>query len=137
MTLTLPAEADDWATAWRERINDREAFAAAAADFTAAFLFEIRPDDRYDGDPVRFRVTIDDGTCSGTSLVDDAADYDFALRGPYDAWTALLSGNLDVSESVMDGTFDVEGNTMALLQRQDAVAEMVAAAQSLDTGFDY
>lgn len=135
MTLTLPTDAADWAAAWRDHINAREKFAAAAAEFTAAFLFEIRPDDSYDGDPVRFRVTIDDGSCSETAIVEDDADYDFALRGPYNAWRDLLAGELDVSESVMDGTFDVQGNTMTLLQRQEAVAEMVAAAQTIDTEF--
>jgi len=137
MTLTLPADAAAWATTWRDRINDREDFAAAAADFEAVFLFEIQADDRYDGEPVRFLVTLADGACTDTELVDGDADYDFAMRGPYDAWAALLSGELDVSESVMDGTFDVVGNTMTLLQRQDAVSEMVGAAQSIDTEFEY
>lgn len=137
MTLRLPADAADWATAWRDRINDREAFAEAAADFVATFRFEIRADDSYDGDPVRFRVDIDDGECTETALADGDSAYDFALRGPYGAWTDLLSGTLDVSEAVMDGTFDVEGNTMTLLQRQAAVSEMVAAAQSIDTEFQY
>ena len=137
MTLTLPADAAEWATAWRDHINDRQDFADAAADFVATFCFEIRADDSYDGDPVRFRVDIDDGACTGTALVNGEADYDFALRGPYEAWTALLTGELDVSEAVMDGTFDVEGNTMTLLQRQAAVSEMVGAAQSIDTEFQY
>ncbi|WP_324665905.1 SCP2 sterol-binding domain-containing protein [Haloarcula sediminis] len=137
MTLSLPADAAAWATTWRDRINDREDFAAAADDFEATFLFEIRADDRYDGDPVRFLVELADGACTETALVADEADHDFAMRGPYDAWADLLSGKLDVSESVMDGTFDVAGNTMTLLRRQDAVSEMVAAAQSIDTEFEY
>jgi putative sterol carrier protein len=137
MTLTLPAEAAAWADTWRDRINEREDFAAAAADFEATFVFEIRDDDRYDGEPVRILVTLEDGACTDTELVDGDADYDFALRGPYDAWADLLAGELDVSESVMDGTFDVEGNTMTLLQRQEAVSEMVGAAQSIDTAFEY
>jgi len=116
MSLRLPADAADWAAAWREHINDREDFAAAAADFTATFCFEIRADDSYDGEPIRFLVTIDGGACTDTALVDDAADYDFALRGPYDAWTALLTDEIDVSAAAMNGTFDVEGNTMTLLQ---------------------
>jgi len=136
MTLTLPADAAVWADTWRDRINDREAFAAAAADFEATFLFEIQADDRYEGEPVRFLVTLADGACTETALVDADADYDFAMRGPYDAWAALLAGELDVSESVMDGTFDVTGNTMTLLRRQDAVSEMVGAAQSIDTEFE-
>jgi len=137
MTLRLPADAADWAEAWRDHINDREAFAAAADDFEATFLFEIQADDRYDGDSIRFVVALADGACTDTALVDGDADYDFAMRGPYDAWADLLSGELDVSESVMDGTFDVVGNTMTLLRRQDAISEMVAAAQSIDTAFEY
>ena len=137
MSLRLPADAADWAAAWRDHINDREDFATAAADFTATFCFEIRADDSYDGEPIRFLVTIDDGACTETALVDESVDYDFALRGPYEAWTELLAGELDVSESVMDGTFDVEGNTMTLLRRQDAVSEMVVAAQTIDTEFQY
>ncbi|WP_277542195.1 SCP2 sterol-binding domain-containing protein [Haloarcula laminariae] len=137
MTLKLPADAAAWADTWRGRINDREDFAAAAADFEATFLFEIRADDRYDGDPVRFLVRLADGACTEAALAAADADHDFAMRGPYDAWVDLLSGELDVSESVMDGTFDVAGNTMTLLRRQDAVSEMVAAAQSIDTAFEY
>ena len=136
MTLTLPADAAEWARAWRDRINESDAFAAAAEGFTADFLFEIRADDSYDGDPVRIRITIDDGACSETAVAGSDADYDFALRGPYEAWRALLAGELDVSESVMDGTFDVEGNTMTLLQRQEAVSEMVAAARRIDAEFE-
>ena len=137
MTLTLPADAAAWAATWRDRINDREGFAAAAADFEATFLFEIRADDRYDGEPIRFRVALADGACTDAAIVDADADYDFAMRGPYDAWADLLAGELDVSGSVMDGTFDVVGNTMTLMRRQDAVSEMVAAAQSIDTDFEY
>jgi len=137
MTLRLPADAAAWAAAWRDHINDREEFAAAAADFDATFLFEIRADDRYEGDPIRFLVTLADGACTETTLVDGDADCDFAMRGPYDAWAAMLAGELDVSESVMDGTFDVAGNTMTLLRRQDAVSEMVAAARTIDTEFEY
>ena len=131
MTLTLPADAAAWADTWRDRINDSEAFAAAAA------RFEIQADERYDGEPVRILVTLADGACTDTELVDGDADYDFAMRGPYDAWADLLSGELDVSESVMDGTFDVVGNTMTLMRRQDAISEMVGAAQSIDTEFGY
>jgi putative sterol carrier protein len=137
MTLTLPSDAGEWAQAWRERINDRDDFEAAAAEFDATFLCEIQADERYDGEPIRIAVTIADGACTDTALVDGEASYDYALRGPYDAWAALLADELDASEAVMDGTFDVVGNTMTLLRRQDAVSEMLTAAQGLDTEFEY
>lgn len=136
MSLTLPDDAADWAEVWRDRINDRDEFASAAADFSATFRFEIQADETYGGDAVAFRVGIEDGTCTDATLATEPA-YDFALRGPYAAWKELLEGELDVSESVMNGTFDLEGNTMTLLQRQDAVAEMVAAARNVETEFAY
>ncbi|WP_276273669.1 SCP2 sterol-binding domain-containing protein [Haloarcula litorea] len=137
MTHTLPDDAEDWARAWRDRINDREGFATAAAGFEATFLFEIQADGTYDGDPLRFRVVVDDGACTETSVVDGDADYEFALRGEYEAWRAMLGGGLDASEAVMDGTFDVTGNTMTLLRRQEAIGEMVDAARGVDTAFAY
>ncbi|WP_324756331.1 SCP2 sterol-binding domain-containing protein [Haloarcula montana] len=136
MSVTLPGDADEWATQWRDRLNDRTEFRTAAEEFVATFEFEIQADDTYEGDSVTIVVDVDDGTCTGAAISADG-DYDFALRGPYAAWKALLQGELDVSESVMSGTFDVEGNTMTLLRRQDAIAEMVAAAQGIDTGFEY
>ncbi len=136
MTVTLPTDADEWAAAWRDRINDRAEFADAAAEFTATFCFEIRDDDTYVGDPVQFRVDIEDGVCTHAAT-DDDPDYDFALRGPYGEWVSMLRGDLDVSAAAMDGTFTVEGDTMTLLRRQDTIAQMVAAAQNVETEFEY
>jgi putative sterol carrier protein len=136
MSLTLPADAADWVQEWRDRINDREAFAEAAAEFSADFLFEIRADETYDGDPVRFRVDIEDGQCVAAAVVDET-DYDFSMAGPYGAWKGMLTGELDVSEAAMDGTFDIEGNTMVLLRRQDSVSSLLGAAQDIDTAFEF
>ncbi|MGB9930723.1 SCP2 sterol-binding domain-containing protein [Haloarcula amylolytica] len=136
MTVTLPTEADDWAAAWRDRINERAAFADSADDFTAVFCFEIRADDAYTGEPIQFVVVIKDGVCTAAGTVADP-EYDFAFRGPYSEWVTMLQGDLDISAAAMDGTFDVEGDTMRLLRRQDTIAEMVAAAQNVDTEFEH
>ncbi|EMA26131.1 MULTISPECIES: SCP2 sterol-binding domain-containing protein [Haloarcula] len=136
MTVTLPTEADDWAAAWRDRINDRSEFADSADDFTAVFCFEIRADNAYTGEPIQFVVVIKDGVCTAAGTVADP-EYDFAFRGPYSEWVTMLQGDLDISAAAMDGTFDVEGDTMRLLRRQDTIAEMVAAAQNVDTEFEY
>ena len=39
MAVTLPADATEWAAAWRDRINDRAAFAAAAEEFVDRGVF--------------------------------------------------------------------------------------------------
>ncbi|MEF8828430.1 MAG: SCP2 sterol-binding domain-containing protein [Haloarcula sp.] len=136
MPVTLPTEADDWAAAWRDRINDRSEFAERADGFSASFCFEIRADEAYTGEPIQFAVVIDDGVCTAAGTVADP-EYDFAFRGPYSEWVTMLQGDLDISAAAMDGTFDVEGDTMRLLRRQDTIAEMVAAAQNVDTEFEH
>jgi putative sterol carrier protein len=136
MSTTLPEEADTWVWKWRSQLADRPAFAEAAEGFTATFRFEITPDDTYDGDPIVLRVVVDDGACTAADVTDDP-DYDFALRGPYTAWKELLRDELEVSSAVMDGPFAVEGDTITLLQRQDAVAELVRAARDVETTFSY
>lgn len=136
MTTTLPEEADEWVQQWRGALTNRPAFAEAAADFTATFRFEITPDDVYDGAPIVIRLAVADGECPAAEI-DDDFEYDFALRGPYGAWKAMLQDELAVDEAVMDGPFTVEGSTMTLLQRQDAVAELVRAARDVATTFAY
>jgi len=134
MSTTLPDSADEWVDQWHAHLTDRPAFAEAAADFTATFRFEITPDEVFDGDPIAIRLVIEDGDCPSVAL-DDEFDYDFALRGPYGAWKAMLQDELDVSEAVMDGPFTVEGPTLTLLQHQEAVAELVGAARAIETTF--
>ncbi|MFB6151848.1 MAG: SCP2 sterol-binding domain-containing protein [Haloarculaceae archaeon] len=137
MAPTLPDDADAWVDDLRTRLNDREAFATAAAGFDAAFRFEILPDEDYLGEPVAFAVTVEDGSCVAAAAGDRETEYDFALRGPYAAWKALLEDDLDVAEAVMGGPFDVEGSTMRLLSNREAVAELVRAARTVDAEFAY
>jgi putative sterol carrier protein len=137
MPPTLPTDADAWADRLQAAINDREAFAAAAAGFEATFRFEVLPDDAYPGDPVALTVVVSDGACVAARGHDRDADYDFVLRGPYLAWKDLLAGDIDVSDAVMGGRFDLEGPTTTLLQRREAVAELVRAARSVDVEYAY
>ena len=136
MSTTLPDAADEWVSEWRGALTDRPAFAEAAAEFSATFRFEITPDDVYDGEQIVVRLVVEDGTCPAAELAEDF-EYDFALVGPYEAWKAMLRDELDVADAVMSGPFDVEGDTMALLQHQEAVAELVRAAREIDTSFAY
>ena len=137
MPPTLPTDADAWADRLQAAINDREAFAAAAAGFEATFRFEVLPDDAYPGDPVALTVVVSDGACVAARGHDRDADYDFVLQGPYLAWKNLLAGDVDVSDAVMGGRFDLEGPTTTLLQRREAVAELVRAARSVDVEYAY
>lgn len=137
MTPTLPGEAEAWADQLQARLNDREAFTEAAAGFDATFRFVILPDDRYDGDPLTLTVVVSDGACVAARGSDPDAEYDFGLAGPYGAWVELLEDEIEVTEAVMGGAFEFEGSEMQLLSNREAVTELVRAAQSLDTEYEY
>lgn len=137
MTPTLPGEADEWADQLQARLNDREAFTEAAEGFDATFRFDILPDDRYDGNPITLTVVITDGACVAARGSDPNAEYDFGLAGPYSAWVDLLEDEIEVTEAVMGGAFEFEGSTMQLMNRREAVTELVRAAQNVDTEYAY
>ncbi|WP_226011529.1 SCP2 sterol-binding domain-containing protein [Halomicrobium salinisoli] len=133
MPPTLPDDADVWIDDWRSELADSDEFADAADGFTATFRFVIRPDDSYRGDPVALYLAIEDGAPVDAGV--DPDESDFALAGPYGAWKDLLRGDLDVTEAVMGGPFDVEGPTATLLTRREAVAELVRAARATPVEF--
>ncbi|WP_459192901.1 SCP2 sterol-binding domain-containing protein [Halosimplex sp. J119] len=137
MTPTLPGEADEWADQLQARLNDREAFTEAAEGFDATFRFDIMPDDRYDGSQITLTVVITDGACVAARGSDPNAEYDFGLRGPYAAWVDLLEDEIDITEAVMGGAFEFEGSTMQLMNRREAVTELVRAAQNIDTEYAF
>jgi putative sterol carrier protein len=136
MTPTFPDEADAWADRLRRSVNDREAFRTAAAGFEATFRFEVLPDDAYPGEPVALTLVVDDGACTAAGTGREAG-YDFTLRGPYGAWTDLLGGDVDATAAVMDGPFDIEGSTIQLMQRREAIAALLDAARAVDVEFAY
>jgi len=137
MGATLPDDPEGWADRFQTRLNDRDSFERAAADFTATFRLLVTPDDTYDGDPVVVTVVVDDGAAVAAAGNDAAADYDFTLSGPYTAWRELLRGEVDAAAALTGEAFDVEGSTMRLLENREAVAELVDAAQAVDTEFAY
>jgi len=137
MTPTLPGDAEAWADQLQAQINDREAFVEAAEGFDATFRFDIMPDDRYDGNPLTLTVVVSDGACVAARGSDPDAEYDFGLRGPYGAWVDLLEDEIAVTGAVMGGDFEFEGSEMRLLNHREAVTELVRAAQSVETEYEY
>ena len=137
MGATFPGDPEAWADRLQAQVNDSGAFARAAAGFAATFRFDVLPDETYEGAPVVLTVVVDDGACVAAAGRDPGADYDFALRGPYTAWRAFLRGEVDPVAAVTDGPFEFEGSTVRLLEHREAVAELVGAAQAVDTEFEY
>lgn len=143
MAITLPEQADAWIDTYGRRLNDNEDFTVAASgwgvDFDGDLVFEMLPDDTYDGDPIYFYLALRDGACLETDVLDDAnaVAHGFTLRGDYGDWKRLLSGEYDIVQAVMDGVFDIDGSTLTAMRYQEVFVEMCAAATRIDTEFQH
>lgn len=143
MTYELPSEADEWIGEYRTKLNESEAYSEAGegwgVGFNGDFVFEIQPDDVYDGEPIYLFVSVQDGSCLDAYRTEDPDDEDwgFAFRGGYADWKELIRGEVDPVEGMMDGTFELDGDMQKVLQYSQAAVVMTEAAGEVDTEFEY
>lgn len=141
MTIEFPTEAQRWAEAYRDVLNDSDEYEEHGAewgvDFDGTFLFEIQPDDAYSGDPVYLYLDLYDGNCREIRVLESesAVDYGFALRAEYSAWKALIQGELNPIEAILSGPFDLEGDRVKVMQWSKAGVTMTELAADVDTEF--
>ncbi len=143
MAITLPSEADDWIATWREQLNENEDFERAASgwgvDFNGAFLFEIQPDETYDGEPLCFFVDLVDGNCTRAHQTDmpPSESFGFKYYGPATHWKHLIRGDVDAVEGRREKKFELDGDIQKILQYSEAIQIMTENAQYIDTEFEY
>jgi putative sterol carrier protein len=143
MGVTLPSQATDWIELYGEQLTESEEYSTAGegwgVGFNGDFLFDIQPDDVYDGDPLYFYLALEDGVCHDAYVTEDPAteDWGFAFRGKYSDWKGLVYGDVDPVEGLMSGTFDLDGDMQKVMQYSQAAIVMTEAAADIDTEFEY
>lgn len=143
MAITLPSEADEWIATWREQLNENEDFEQAASgwgvEFNGAFLFEIQPDESYDGEPIYFFVDLVDGNCTLARQIDTPTSENFGFRyyGSATHWKHLIQGDIDAVEGRREEKFELDGDIQKILQYSEAIQLMTENAQHIDTEFEY
>ena len=143
MAIKLPSEAEEWIESWKDNLNASEEYAEVGqgwgVGFNGDFLFQIRPDDLYDGDPVNLFVGLEDGECTEAHITDDpeSEDWGFAFRGDATHWKALIEGELDAMEGMMNGQFDLDGDMQKVMQYSNAAVVMTENAAAVDTEFEF
>lgn len=143
MAIELPGAADEWIEAWQAALNDDEEYAEAGQGwglgFDGSFLFEIQPDDVYDGEAIYLYVDLEDGECLEARQVEDpdAIDWGFAYRGDYSTWKGLIQGEIGAIDGLMDGKFELDGDMQKVLQYSQAAIVMTENAAAIETDFEY
>jgi len=141
MSITFPHDAAAWVDQYREVLNNSEDYAADGAgwgvDFDGSFVFEIRPDSTYTGEPVYMYLDLVDGECTETDILEsaDEREHGFELRADYGDWKDLIEGDWNPIEAILSGPFDLDGDRVKVMQWSSAGIAMVELAGAVDTDF--
>jgi putative sterol carrier protein len=142
MAIHFPHEATEWVRRYREVLNSSATYAEEGAewgvDFDGSFVFEIRPDDAYTGDPVYMYLDLVDGECTETAILEDPdeREHGFALRADFSDWKDLIEGELNPIEAILSGPFDLDGDRVKVMQWSSAGVAMTELAGEVETVFD-
>jgi hypothetical protein len=129
----------DWLDAYVAVINASPAFAEAAKDFEAdlSYVFEADPDHGHDTD-VWASAGVSGGVCRWWRYdvgPEAGSRVEFVLRAPYSLWKAIILGQVDPMEAMLDGDLAVTGHLPTLLRYVRAANELVNLAGSVSTDF--
>ncbi len=128
----------EWASAFRDAINADAEYKAAGAGWTWPLALSLSAAPAH-GFPQDVAVELDlaRGTCGDVRVkVGEKATTDFVLRGDYDAWRAVVRGELDPVVAVTMGKLKlVQGSLTTLMLQTKAAKALVACAQRVPTDF--
>jgi putative sterol carrier protein len=121
-----------WCDACCARLNTRDAYRTAAADWEGAVVLEMAADpERGIAEDRAVWLDLDHGVCREARVASDA-DREAAaylLRADAATWERLLGGEADPVSAVMMGKLKLtRGNLFTLAKYAPAAREMVAAA---------
>lgn len=148
MAVEFPS--DEWIEEWKERLNDNEDYADAAADWGVGwngdFIYTIEIDDDLkeeipelvgDDNKIHYFVGLEGGKCTDAFRVDDLSevDYGFEIIGPYENWKKLAQGEIGAIDSLMSGKFELNGDMQKVMQYSDGAVTMVESATEIETEF--
>jgi putative sterol carrier protein len=129
----------EWAELWSQKINDNEAYRAAAAKWEGAVALIMTPDETM-GIPAERFVVADlwhgesRGASSGVQADLDEAPY--KIQADPAAWKKVLAGETDPIVGLTVGKLKlVKGGMFALLPYARAAKELVVSAIAVDTEF--
>lgn len=129
----------DWLDAYVELINTSSTFAEAAKTFEAdlSYVFEADPDHGHHDD-VWASAGVSGGVCRWWRYdvgPEAGSRAEFVLRAPYSLWKAVILGQVDPMEAMLDGDLAVTGHLPTLLRYVRAANELVNLAGSVSTNF--
>ncbi|HEX6330882.1 MAG TPA: SCP2 sterol-binding domain-containing protein [Actinomycetota bacterium] len=127
--MPVPFLSDEWTVELKQRLNDSDAFRAAAGSSNATIQNVIATSDGQR----RYWIKIADGAVDlGAG---DAQQPDATIEQDYDTAAALARSELNPVTAFMTGKIRINGSMMLLMQLQGALTELAREMQEMDVDY--
>lgn len=130
----------EWTAAFKDAINENEAYATAAKDWTfgvVAMVVKADPALRIDEDTAMW-LDVHQGKCRDCKLMPakDAEAASFVIVAPYALWKTVIRGELDPTKGMMQGRLKLtKGHMPTMVKYVHASKALVQSTAKVPTKF--
>ncbi|NOZ70333.1 MAG: hypothetical protein GXP38_00220 [Chloroflexi bacterium] len=124
----------EWVDAFREAINNSEAYKVSAAKWEGDFYFIISPKGAIK-EPVKFYLDLWHGQCREAYVVEgeDDKNPEFVIEGTLDVYRQIFDHKLDPIRALVSRKLKLKGNLGKIMRSVKATLDLVNAAANVDT----
>ena len=125
--MTYKAFSDEWATAYKDEINNSAIYKQAAAGWegVVGLVVEAEPEKNF---PESKGVWLDlwHGEARDVKIVsaEEAQKADFVISGAYSRWKQVAQKELDATKAMMQGKLKLKGDLPTIVRYTKASQEM-------------
>ena len=130
----------EWTTAFKDAINDNEAYRTHAKDWThgvVAMVVKADPALKIDEDTAMW-LDMHEGRCRDAKLMPakDAEAAAFVIVAPYALWKTVIRGELDPTKGMMQGRLKLtKGHMPTMVKYVNASKALVLSTAKVPTKF--
>lgn len=112
---------------------DESAMPAALREQFETYVSETQADNHV----IRAFIGLDRTDCTEARLItaDEAPEYGFHLSANIDAWKALLTGETELIQGIMGGTFTLDGDMQVVMRFSGSAVRLTELASDIDAEF--
>jgi putative sterol carrier protein len=126
----------EWLQALMEKLNTDEKYAYTARNWEGDMVYQVDPGGNL-SNPVTFYLDLWHGKCRAAYMVEEGKQVisAFTLRGPYENYVGLLSGEIAPMQALLTRKLSVQGNLPVLMRNVPTVLDFVRCCREITDNF--
>jgi putative sterol carrier protein len=126
----------EWLQALMEKLNTDEKYAYTARNWEGDMVYQVDPGGNL-SNAVTFYLDLWHGKCRAAYMVEAGKQVisAFTLRGPYENYVGLLSGEIAPMQALLTRKLSVQGNLPVLMRNVPTVLDFVRCCREITDSF--